>query len=731
MAYGLIYTTQFDNLQGETHTLDIYKKDYVGSVTDVICGAGAVRQVWGPDERNPPIKGCNIEVELLNIEGSFPLSNFYSNEDDTFKCIHTFGAQVTFVGFIVYDDCSEEQIDFTHNISLSATDNLGLLKDVALNRSPKTRSLFASYPGTFFYFQAPNLIFSVLSDTLLAGDVIVITGTAYDGTYNITGSQSPLNNTMEEVVVTMAGATGTIAVYRSILQGRYPLSTILKWCFAPTVLELDCHVYSNLIPVGGATDRWLDDTFIDTNTWLNNDENYEDCYKILEDIMARFRCTLFQANGVWNVVRWNELRYGTFLYYIYDQDMAYVDDEVMAEPVTIGTGSDIETGLIASLIRPFKMVQEKFDYKQPVDILRNAGFQRLGPLLAEYTVGLFTVREYGMTDWDVGYWWNSAGTTYIPSTATRFVRVVYNSFNEEIERYGVVKGATGMFDSRSAAESYPVEVRPGDRIRISWDWKTNVSQAGNVNIFFKVNILTTASPTPRSLNNRDLNEDGTWEYNGAVLSNVPAGDNTNEWHSVSVESDPIPVAGELRLKLAQAGQSPAGTKETHYKNIRLEIFRSTAGVLEITGQEHTQIQPPTIHNTSVREIHNDDAPSAPIAGALFLYSFTGPLQDLTNLWNVGGASETGRLGQFVTRDEMMARFKQRTKLEGAVLRSDITPLTVVLYAMMTGKNFVPGRVEVGYRETITDITLYEQYEDGESENDLPEDYRFRYIYNTK
>lgn len=739
MAYGLIYTTQFDGFNGQQHTLEIYKKDYTGDATEIICGGGAVIQNWGPDERNPPIKGCSIEVDLLNVEGAFPLSNFYSNEDDTFKIIHYKGAQVTFVGFMVYDDCSEVQNDFTHNISISANDALGLLKDVPLNQSPKAYNLVATYSATAFNFVSPNLFYSLtLNNLLQPGDRIVITGSSNDGTYNITGTFGVLAYTVAEIVATSGPDNGTVTVYRSNLQGRFSLADVLKFALAPTMLELDTHSYNNIRPVGGTTDRWLDDTFIDGGTWLKADESYDSCEKVLKDILEAFTCTLFQANGVWNIVRWNELRLGIdlggFLCYQYTADMVYIDDEVLPDPVTVGSGSDIESGLIASLVRPFKMVREVFNYRQPTDILRNASFGRLGPLLAEYADGTDTIREYGMKDWEQGFEWTSGGGGYIGSTATRFIRVRYNSLGEETDRFGVIKGATGMFDSRTAAQSYPIEVRGGDRIRISWDYKTDVSQPGNVNIFFIVHIRTTLNPVPRSANNRYLNQFGEWRQLGqsnlTILSNTPVGSNTNQWQSVTVDSDEIPVDGLLTFKLAQVGQGPQGTKETHYKNIRFEIFRSVAGSTTIEGQIHTQVQQPVIHNAYDEEIFIDDAPSAPIAGALFLSTFTGPLQDLTTLWNVSGQGVERKLGQIITRDIMLAQWRTRSKLDGTLLRSDLTPLSVILYSKMPGLNFIPGSMEVRYKENKTDCTLNEQYQDGEGEDDLQEDYGFRYIYKT-
>lgn len=739
MAYGLIYIAEFDGFNGQANTLEFYKKDFTGDPTAIVCGAGAVKQKWGPDEPKAAIRGCSIEVDLINIEGSFPLSNFYSREDDTFQVLYYVGTDLKFKGYIVPEDCSEVLIDASHNISVSATDGLGLLKDVPLNQSPKTYQLLSS-TTTGFLLQSPNQIrIDTYHFLIQPGDQIVITDSANDGTYNVIKNEGPLISDYIEVsesVNTVGLQLGTVAIYRSQIQGRFSLSEIFKFALAPTYLEIGLHSYNNLRPVGGATTRWLDDTFIDTGTWFNN-EKYDKCWEVIEDLMISFRCTFFQANGLWNIVRWDELRIlpGSFISYQYDADMLFVDEDELAAPISIGNGSDILTGITESIMRPWKFVQETFNYRQPYDILRNSGFQRLGPIITSYADGTDTITEYQMADWQQGFEWTSGGNGYIGSTAQRFIRVRRNSIGEETERYGVIKGTTGMFDGRSAAQSFPIEVRPGDKIRISWDWRTNVSQAGNVNVFFIVHIRTTLNPVPRSANNRYLNQFGEWRQYGqsnlTILSNVPSGSNTNQWQSVSVESDEIPVAGLLTFKLAQAGQSPYGTKETHYKNIRFEIFRGIAGNTTVIGQQHTQTQPLVVRNSDELEIFADDAPTSAISGALLLESFTGPLQDLTTQWTRGADTTELRLGQIVTRDAIMSRFKERIRLEGTILRSDITPLSVILCSLYSGKNFITGRVEIDFKKSQTVVTLYEQYEDGETEADLIEDYNFRYLYDTK
>ena len=735
MSYGLIYQTQFDGFNSVTNKIEIYKKDYSGSVTDIVCGAGAASISYGPDEPKAPIKGCEFEAEILNITGSFPLSNFYSNEDDTFKIIFYVAANIKFVGFLVADNCEEIEVDYTHGLKISATDNLGLLKDVPLNGSDKTLILKSSQTGLSVTFTAPNIITSAgMVGYWQAGDILTVVGSGA-GTYNVLEQLAPDSVRIAETIAS-AGYTTGIDVYRNELQGRYTLAQILNIALTPTALELGTKFYSLVYPVGGSTERLLEDTYIDAFTFSGRDK-YDDCWKVIEKICTSFKLTLMQVGGYWVFASFNEVleNGGTLYGYEYDSDMVYVSDISATPAQTIGNGSDIETGLISSLLRPYKRVVETFDYKEPDEILRNASFAKLGPMLAEYADGTDTVREYVMADWQQGFDFTTGGNGYIGSTAQRFIRVVTDSFGLEKERYGVIKGNSG-FSDWACAQSYPIEVRKDDKIEYSFDLKTKESQVGWR--YFIVEIITTASPTPRSFNNKRINPDGHWfswldpiPPGGPLQIYIPPGDNLNVWHSVSVTSDPIPVDGLLTVKLAQCVLGTSSTKETHYKNIRMNITRGISGSNTITGQEHKQQQTPAIRNEDTSEIDIDDSPSSVISGTLMLESFTGPLRDLTTLWRDGITANKYRLGELVTRREIFSRFVQRNKLEGTILRSDFTPIDIITYTPFSNKRFIFGKLKLIFKEGLAECTLWEQYEIDEVPGDLPQDYNFRYLYNTK
>ena len=95
--------------------------------------------LWQEDDPLAPIKGSTLTINLTT-SGGLSLLDFYSDNDNEFNVKLTgddvSGTPITlFDGYILQDDCSEVQVDFIHTITLTASDNLGTLKDITLDRA--------------------------------------------------------------------------------------------------------------------------------------------------------------------------------------------------------------------------------------------------------------------------------------------------------------------------------------------------------------------------------------------------------------------------------------------------------------------------------------------------------------------------------------------------------------------------------------------------------------------
>ena len=755
MAYGLKYISEFDSFKGAICRLEIDEKDFIGDETEIICGGGATVLSWGPDDPKATIKGASLEVQLLNVEGTFPISNFYSIEDDTFKVRLYENNEIVFTGFIVQDDCSEVIDDFTHSLNISATDNLGLLKDISLdeaafiNRNVIISGNYAVTSGGGLY--PVGLLIEDLSTTdleIVGASITIDNGIIPPYTIKVESySFSAITGNYTIVVGTAQPSFSVLSAAVEIftqddLRARLYFAEVFRLIMKSTGLELNTKVFMTLFAEGGPTGRLLEDVIIDPQTWLNNGA-FENCWQIVEDVLGRFRASLFQANGYWVILRPDELREwnGQIVGFEYDSDFVYLDSVTMPEPITIGNVSDIQAGLLSSIQRPLKQVKEEFKYEFPENTLCNAPLDQLGNFRGSYADGTTTVFEYDLVGWEQGFDYTTGGNGYIGSTTDNFIRIVKDASGNEEGRYIVVNGAD-IWSYPAAVQSCAIDVRQGDNINLSFDFRTTLSQPGSRTVSFIVEIQTTAIPVPRSANNKRLRNDGGWfsfgapqPPNSSISVTVPQGENFIDWHKLDVTSQDIPVDGILYVKIGQLNRFIAGG-ETEYRNFKFNIGFGVAGSKSVTSQVHTQTQELNIKNINSIQIKIDDSPRTNIKGALFLPTFTGPLQNLTRFWQRGiDGSGSGvnqfTLGQLITKDELFNRRKDRIKLNGNILLPSFTPLSVVQYSEMIGKFFIFGSLEITHKLGETNASLYEYYTEDEVLGDLISDYEFNYIYNTK
>ena len=316
MAYGLIYQGEFDSIAENGYRLEILKKDYTGLFYTLPMAANPVLHRWDNDDIKAPVKGSSLTINYLN-KGSNPIENFYSTSDDEFLVKFYNGSQLLFAGFLVQDDYSEIMVDFTHLVQLSANDNLGLLKDVELDVSAQVSYLPTYAEGDFIAITVPVQNWIYLTNVNFTPAVGV--------PFTITGHPSPsMNGTFTPTVVNTITPT-KFDIRTATFTGDQPnsqcsvnsglavpanfkilLSDIIHSCLVKTGLELDTYFYCNLFEDSNSTTTSsLHQTLINPETFLPG-ENYDNCYSVLEKVLSKFKLSLFQSLGRWNIVRWED-----------------------------------------------------------------------------------------------------------------------------------------------------------------------------------------------------------------------------------------------------------------------------------------------------------------------------------------------------------------------------------------------------------------------------------------
>jgi hypothetical protein len=734
MAYSLKYNGSFDNIDNVNCLLEIYEKDYSGIFYSMDFAEAPIIHTWGTDDPKGAVRGSSLTIRYIN-KGSQPIENFYSAEDDKYKVIFYVAGNVAFTGFLVQDDFIEPMLDYNHPVTLSANDGLGLLKDIELDLKNEVAKLPCIAQGDFIGILVPTQNWIYLTNINFAPVVGV--------PFTISGHpNSSMNSTFTPTVVNKISNTkynirtnsftgDTVAAPCTIngtstipgVNSRLSLANIIHACLVKTGLELESHFYTNIFEDSHVTTKaFIEQTYIEPDTFISG-EKLADCFTVLERICSRFNISFFQSGGKWVFVRWHELRLNNAIQsFIYDKDFNLTGTGTLPGNFLAGFNKPTypEFGLTKSLYRPYEFVKETFNYQQPKYLLKNYDLSKLGALLRTNVVAGNIVKEYIATDWE-----DSFNTPVVE----RFIRVVSDNLGNELSRDLVMRGATG--DSAKAVQSKPVDVTKGDKVKFSFNFKTNNSQAGNININFAVRLFD-------GLQNRYVDElpigNGNWQPGVVYTFNIPRGDNTNQWHQVEVSSSQIPFDGQLYCYLTQATQNPQNiNKETIYKDIRLELTQFINDSTKIIGHIHKDKQPLVIKNNKEIDLPIDDSPRNPIQGTLFTSFFNGLVQDRTDIWFRNGIAETKKLGNITTNEELQWRSISRIKLEGSfrglIQGTLISPLTWLKYQELPGLNFVFGNLEIDYRNNKASGNLWELYRNGEA--DVTNDYSFTYIYDTK
>jgi hypothetical protein len=728
---GLKYTSSFDSIRTQSrYIVNIYQESYEGASIPFILAATPVVQEWQEDDPLAPIKGSTLTINLTT-SGGLSLLDFYSDNDNEFRVelIDNTSEDTLFDGFILQDDCSEVQVDFIHTITLTATDNLGTLKDITLGRAAE---LFgdiiavgaipvAFVPGSYIVIDyGPSWPVS-------PGQTFTVGGATFTMISNLGEIDGTYDGWCIQVVENIpAVPPGSLSIsYRETvsLDGYVSLMTFIKLCLRATyVKDLRLNVYNHITPTDGeifldtGETRIFEDVKITKNVFLNNNE-YMSCYEVLEIIMKRFNMSCFQSLGTWWIVRYPDLFLDfedgdtTITYYQYDAvTFAYIDYSSINKSFLIGAGNNVETGLLKSIIRPYRRVAETLNYNDN-NLLINAQLTNVGAF----------IRVGGFPGPDILYYKYRVPNWFFYDGAVENALVIERDelTNKELQRYIQVDGDLTPTDlTENAIKSSDISLNEGDTFEFSFSVRTLFPWPVGRTYWFGLSI--TDGTTTLWLNNN-----GDWvsswttttlTYNATVVSDI--------WSEIKWTAKPIPFNCIMNIILNDSG----GTFE--YKNLLLNVPFIIAGQGQINGHTHTATQSKELNNKENYEIFIDNTERSSISGTLFLTTQTGILQDRCTTWKFGYGYNTGipdatyqNLGQLVTETYMFQRYIPRTKFNGNLLsiRNDngILSNLAIFSNEFTGPSLhnkmLLGSVAIDYKNDSAEFTMWEVFNKTEAD----------------
>jgi hypothetical protein len=334
---------------------------------------------------------------------------------------------------------------------------------------------------------------------------------------------------------------------------------LMEYCTQNAAQSWGTHyIFNNLFHdsmTDSATYTGINQCTIDPKTFQIQSTEYENKYSVLEKINRAFNQTLFMYNGNWWVMRLEEL-------YIPPTDNLRGYRNVIGTKTALNTRYDVEVGnagdvkiiapsAIRFINRRTKENSVQYSYDPITELITNGTFSR-GSLITTTS----TLKQYNVNSWDYRVTSGIAPEYYAgstPSTGSVTRNEIYTNttFGYLEDNYVRFPTNNAVSSEETFLRSQAITVFSGEKINISFDYKyeTDFNDDG----FMRQMVVMLDGNT----NNYFMDQDGKWHLSNAGLtSNVKylgisyntSGDpEPTEWNTVSVESEPLPDNGVIKI----------------------------------------------------------------------------------------------------------------------------------------------------------------------------------------
>lgn len=799
--YGEFCKSEFTNIhfnKQAVYKFTIYKKNYTEQPIPCLCGKDPAILKFLNDELIG-IKGAELRLNLINIDNQFPASLFYCESDDEFKIDFWVEysipdpdnpfAEITttraiFSGYLLQDQIKEILTDIGHEIEITFTDNLGILKDISFGDAAKLSPSSAANIREVSAYITATAFPTELKSKIKVTTPVPNQGNPQVGDYMYI-TQSPVGNFSFMIIgVTAVGPDLEIEVDERIpvsflnypttiyyltglnltdfysignitKQNKIRLDEVIRICLHATGLSLGVRYLSGLEVVAGLVSpkNIFQNVYISLDTLRSGDE-FISCYQVLENICKRFRFTLYQSNlepsvslgkPDWFFVRYYEYKYPypiDLQGFSYDQYMTYNSTPIFSYKMNYDIGR-IEFGSEETITRPTRSILDKFDFEYSDELLYNSKLSNTGKFIGSQYVTQILYNGFNSLIYKAeGFF----GTPFNPTTQYEAtIQILYDDlYVSEKERWLVVKPLGTALQNPTdfaAVLGVQLEVNINDWIEYSFDYRCfPISDNNNLPVLIQFTDLAGTKYY--------LNEDGNWDTSTSNLiyieeATVPEWKSSPNW-----KSKPFPGDGHLLVTFGQYSVFGFGGSNTYYRNIDLKYYAGSGSGVNIVGQEHTGYIFSQLKNSKDDEINYDCTNKNQVLGTLFLQPIDNiyAIDPKANTWSDGQTAVNYRLGEIVSRQEMNLYYTKRLFLECKLLGlfnpiykfnnlfgwAFLTPTALIQSNVNPNKKFAIGRLEYNFREDFAECDLYEIFDvseaGGDSRSNELVQYGFKYKY---
>lgn len=633
---GLIYRMRFKNIEGSIILTWIYPTDIIvpdGDPQEIIeltaGGRPLVISASNNDEdKFTPIRSKSAQITFVSDSASGLDSSTFSDGSDSLWQVHIWNedtGDTIFQGFLMLADNQQPFQPDPEYVTLTATDHLAALKEIALTDlsgdNPLGKYRVASIIAFCLAKTGLSLTWRVVNNLRAGGASFDYSITFNAGTNTITGFTNTLQFYIgQEIVITGTSSNNMTTYVTAMTSTEITVSGTLVTEYAPATTITDYM----------STFHWYDKVYIDAKTFEKEIGTCEDCYTVLSKILGE-DCFITQWLGEWWIMRVDEFEdnpiyvayfavdgtyYSTAAGTTYNKSVGFADDSKFAKADTL-----------LRFVRPHGFVKETFNYTSPLEVPCNIDFSR-GDLIDGSNP---LDKVYALDCWDLlegvpGYYGTVDGTT-------ARIHKLYNSINYEIERYIVLTPRTtyetSSINDATYIQSESIVVNEKDRLNVSADYRLTFNTAG--------------TPDVRLMRVVFNGDDGSWWILGeaTVGDGIPVWYNTllwtlfsakgavtvdfdsTDWNNISWDCPPVPSSGKVYIWFNQLNQNSAAydDHDIHYANLRVEYIPLINGSYAKYSGQYSQITRTETGYFANRDkqVFLSDSPTKIYKGAMFLY----------------------------------------------------------------------------------------------------------------
>jgi hypothetical protein len=494
-----------------------------------------------------------------------------------------------------------------------------------------------------------------------------------DKPYSVTVRASNALKLLKDVPLTKLDGTD--------FHGKFTASDFIIAALSKTQLTLPVRMFGSLYNEGmdtrdddPAATHWNQIKF-DHRSFLKDATTFISCYDALVFLFGRsFR--LFYFNGYWVVFFIHEHQYapGGLWYTDFDTTGAVTGGgQDTTGYATVGKADAIfpikKDGLLSSSF-PIKFARTNFNYIQYPEFPLNSKFSRGTFITSGIDADGNIYRDYTIDDWvSATYQGNPTEFTNLPAQTVAnpdpwYRRSTYNIYGVELRREVIIERATAAGGRYVQSAGEPVNA--GDKIRISFDWKTDtdLGEGDAVPVQLTPYFVADGTGTKYVLRSKDGQvSEAKWEPAGSQMIGIyttPNGELT-DYQAISVESPTFPFNGTLYFMMWSSVQLGNNTK-TFYKGFSVEYIPYIAGgYIPISGDYWKHEQNPNQIDKDEGDIKISDLPIRVMQGCMLA---SDGITATTPTWARFGVQESRHYKEIVNLARYNLGYRRFWQLEG-------------------------------------------------------------------